>query len=87
MLKDHPNAVWSGGPDGGVFFEITKADPPAYYVEVRYESGGIWAEGWVKYVVKDGGRLTNKDFLVYDGGDEVYLQDETELKLNSTIVK
>nr|WP_238437596.1 hypothetical protein [Pseudomonas chlororaphis] len=86
-LKDHPNAHWSGAQDGGVFFEITKADPPAYYIEIRYESGNIWSEGWVKHVVKAGEKFTNKDLLGYDGGDVVYLQDGTVLTLNPKIVK
>lgn len=46
-LRDHPNAHWSGGVDGGEFFEITKADPPHYFLEIRYDSGSLWAKGWL----------------------------------------
>ena len=86
-LKDHPNAHWSGAQDGGVFFEITKSDPPAYYVEIRYESGDIWAEGWIKHGLTEGRKLTSQDLLGYDGGDVVYLQDGTVLELNAAAVK
>jgi len=87
VLKDHPNAFWSGAEDGGSFFEITKSSPPSYYVEIRHESGDIWSKGWVTHVKKDGNQLSNEDFMGYDGGDEVYLQDETALKLNPALVK
>ncbi|MFJ4197424.1 hypothetical protein [Pseudomonas sp. NPDC089534] len=87
ILKDHPNAFWSGAEDGGSFFEITKSSPPNYYVEIRHESGGIWSKGWVRYVKKGGGPLLNEDFMGYDGGEDVYLQDETALKLNPEMVK
>ncbi|WP_082934454.1 hypothetical protein [Pseudomonas sp. DR 5-09] len=87
VLKDHPNAFWSGAEDGGSFFEITKSSPPNYYVEIRHESGDIWSKGWVTHVKKGGGRLLNEDFMGYDGGDDVYLQDETALKLNPELVK
>ncbi|WP_123474168.1 hypothetical protein [Pseudomonas canadensis] len=80
-LKNHPNAHWSGAQDGGVFFEITKKAPPDYYVQVRYESGDIWSEGWVRYESKKGVELATQDLLGYDGGEDVYLQDGTALKL------
>jgi hypothetical protein len=80
-LKDHPNAHWSGAQDGGVFFEITKKIPPDYYVEVRYESGDMWAEGWIKHGGTGEVELDSKDLLGYDGGEDVYLQDGTPLKI------
>ncbi|WP_338525178.1 hypothetical protein NUH87_05935 [Pseudomonas batumici] len=86
-LKDHPNAYWSGAQDGGVFFEVTKANPPNYYIEVRYESGDIWSEGWVKYKGKGESQLFSKDLLGYDGGEDVYLQDGTALKLSPVMIK
>ncbi|WXL25696.1 hypothetical protein WG219_20755 [Ectopseudomonas mendocina] len=78
-LEKHPNAYWSGAQDGGVFFEITKASPPEYYIEIRYENGQVWTEGWVQYLSP----LTNQDLFGYDGGDVVYLQDGTPLKLKT----
>lgn len=83
MLKNHPNALWSGAQDGGVFFEITKKKPPNYYLEVRYENGDLWAKGWVRYESRGGGELATQSLLGYDGGEDVYLRDETILKLNS----
>lgn len=77
-LRDHPSAHWSGGVDGGAFFEITKAEPPRYFLEVRYENGSIWAQGWVN---GQGQTLSNSDFLGYYGGDTVELKDGKQLRL------
>ena len=79
-LRDHPNAHWSGGVDGGVFFEITRAEPPRYFVEIRYENSDIWTAGWVSYQVHP---LKNSDFWGYDGGDVVYLKNEKQLQLEN----
>ncbi|WP_417660880.1 hypothetical protein [Pseudomonas sp.] len=79
-LRDHPNAHWSGGVDGGTFFEITSAEPPRYFVEIRYESGDIWTEGWVSH---QGQPLKNSDFWAYDGGSVVFLRNETQLQLEN----
>lgn len=78
-LHDHPNAHWSGGVDGGTFFEITRAEPPRYFVEIRYENGDIWTAGWVSYQDHP---LRNSDFWGYDGGDVVYLKNEEPLRLS-----
>lgn len=83
MLKNHPNALWSGAQDGGVFFEITKKNPPNYYVEVRYENGDLWAKGWVRYESQGRAELATQNLLGYDGGEDIYLRDETTLKLNT----
>jgi hypothetical protein len=86
-LREHPNAHWSGAQDGGVFFEIIKKTPPYYYVEVRYESGDIWSEGWLRYESKNGVELAAQDLLGYDGGEDVYLQDGTALMLELELRK
>lgn len=79
-LHDHPNAYWSGAQDGGVFFEITRAAPPRYFLEIRHENGDIWIAGWVS----DQGRpLKNSDFWGYDGGDVVYIKNGKPLRLES----
>lgn len=78
-LRDHPNAHWSGGVDGGTFFEITRAEPPRYFVEIRYENGDIWTAGWVSHQDHP---LRNSDFWGYDGGDVVYLKNEEPLGLS-----
>lgn len=79
-LRDHPNAHWSGGVDGGTFFEITRAEPPRYFVEIRYENGDIWTAGWVS---DQDHPLRNSDFWGYDGGDVVYLKNEKQLQLEN----
>lgn len=79
-LRDHPNAQWSGGVDGGSFFEITDADPPRYFLEVRYENGSLWAQGWVN---EQGLPLTSSDFLGYYGGNTVELKNGKQLQLEN----
>lgn len=77
-LHDHPNAHWSGGVDGGAFFEITRAEPPRYFLEIRHENGDLWITGWIS----DQGRpLKSSDFWGYDGGDVVYIKNGTQLSL------
>lgn len=79
-LHDHPNAHWSGGVDGGTFFEITRVEPPRYFLEIRHENGDLWIAGWVS----DQGRpLKNSDFWGYDGGDVVYIKNGKPLRLES----
>lgn len=79
-LRDHPDAHWSGGVDGGAYFEITRAEPPRHFVEIRYENGDIWAEGWVS---DQGSPLKNSDFWGYDGGTALYLKNEKQLRLEN----
>ena len=79
-LRDHPNAHLSGGVDGGAFFEITRAEPPRYFLEIRHENGDIWSTGWVS----DQGRpLKSSDLWGYDGGDVVYINSGKPLQLES----
>lgn len=79
-LSEHPNAYWSGGVDGGAFFEITNTRPPYYFLEVRYENGTLWAQGWVN---GQGQSLTNRDFLGYYGGGTVELKSGKQLHLEN----
>jgi len=79
-LNDHPNAQWSGGVDGGSFFEITNAVPPRYFLEIRYENGTLWTQGWV---TGQGQKLNNTDFLGYYGGDTVELTNGKQLQLEN----
>lgn len=79
-LRDHPNAHWSGGVDGGTFFEITRTEPPRYFVEIRHENGDIWIEGWVS---DQDHPLKNSDFWGYHGGNVVYLKNEKQLRLEN----
>ncbi|MEN5203124.1 hypothetical protein ABE473_01485 [Stenotrophomonas sp. TWI700] len=87
VLKDHPNAIWGGAQDGGIFFEITKKKPPTYYVEVRSEAGSLWIEGWVRYDGRNGAELATQDLWGYDGGEDVYLRDGSKLRLDSSSSK
>jgi hypothetical protein len=79
-LSDHPDAKWSGGVDGGSFFEITDSDPPRYFLEIRYENGTLWTQGWV---TGQGQKLNNTDFLGYYGGDTVELTNGKQLQLEN----
>ncbi|AZC34273.1 hypothetical protein C4K38_6358 [Pseudomonas chlororaphis subsp. piscium] len=72
-LFAHPNALWVGAEDGGVFVEIAKAEAPDYYVEIRHENGDIWAEGWIRYDSKDGFPLSAAAITGF-GGEALYLQ-------------
>jgi len=69
---------WS--PGWWSFFEITRAKPPRYFVEIRHENGDIWVKGWVS---EQGQQLRNSDFWGYDGGTVVYLRNEKQLQLEN----
>ena len=71
-LSAHPNALWVGAEDGGVFVEITRNEAPDYYVEIRHESGGMWTEGWIRYGTRDSYPLSAAAVGGYDGV-ELYL--------------
>lgn len=58
VLPAHPDAIWRGAEDGGYFIEITQSNPPDYFVQVRYESGDLQSEGWVRFQTPDGKPLT-----------------------------
>ncbi|MBK5549019.1 hypothetical protein JFU49_01780 [Pseudomonas sp. TH03] len=58
VLPGHPDGVWRGAEDGGYFIEISQSNPPDYFVQVRYESGDIQSEGWVRFQTPDGKPLT-----------------------------
>ncbi len=82
ILTEHPYAQWQGGVDGGQFIEVTKSEPPYYFVQVRYESGGLWDEGWVKYGEKGDEPLTPSDVIAFSGGGVIYLQQRKVLNPN-----
>lgn len=58
VLPGHPDAVWRGAQDGGFFIEITRSNPPDYFVQVRYETGDLNSEGWIRFQTPDGKPLT-----------------------------
>lgn len=58
VLPGYPDAVWRGAQDGGFFIEITRSNPPDYFVQVRYETGDLNSEGWIRFQTPDGKPLT-----------------------------
>lgn len=68
VLPGHPDAVWRGAQDGGFFIEITQSNPPDYFVQVRYEHGDIYREGWVRFQTPDGKPLTTARINSADDG-------------------
>ncbi|NBF11754.1 hypothetical protein GV818_24180 [Pseudomonas sp. Fl4BN1] len=79
QLPDHPNAQWQGAADGGHYIEVTRAEPPYFFVQVRYESGSLWSEGWLKYDDGEAGALTASQVLAFDGDGVIYLQQRKVL--------
>jgi hypothetical protein len=77
-LIAHPNALWVGGEDGGVFVEIAKSEAPNYYVQVRHENGEIWSEGWIRYGTKEGFPLSVAGITGFDG-EQLYLHISTTI--------
>ncbi|WP_256577172.1 MULTISPECIES: hypothetical protein [Pseudomonas] len=77
-LIAHPNALWVGGEDGGVFIEVSKAEAPNYYVQVRHENGDMWSQGWVRYSTKDGFPLSAAGITGFDG-EQLYLHTSTAM--------
>ncbi|MCS4259997.1 MULTISPECIES: hypothetical protein [Pseudomonas] len=79
VLAEHPDARWQGGPDGGHYIEITRSEPPYFFVQVRHESGDLWDEGWLKYEDGDASALTTDKVLAFDGDGVIYLQQRKVL--------
>lgn len=74
VLSEYPNAHWQGGADGGQYIEITKSEPPYYFVQVRHESGELWDEGWLKFGDEKGEPLTANSVIAFSGEGVIYLQ-------------
>lgn len=83
-LAEHPNAQWQGAADGGHYIEITRAEPPYYFIQVRYESGHLWDEGWLKYEGDDGKTLSANEVLAFDGDGVIYLQQRKVLSADKS---
>ncbi|MCU7645791.1 hypothetical protein [Pseudomonas piscis] len=86
-LANHPGAQWQGAADGGYFVEITRAEPPLFFVQVRHASGDLWDEGWVRYEDGDGGPLTADKVLAFDGDAVIYLQQRKVLASQKSIAR
>ncbi len=72
---------------GGYFVEITRAEPPLFFVQVRHASGDLWDEGWVRYEDGDGGPLTADKVLAFDGDAVIYLQQRKVLVSQKSIAR
>lgn len=77
-LATYPNAEWRGGPDGGEYYEITQASPPYFHVQIRFEDGELWKEGWFKLNV-DTKEQALKSIAGYGGAEEIYLSISAEI--------
>lgn len=77
-LTAYPNAEWRGGPDGGEYYEVTQASPPYFYVQIRFEDGELWREGWFKLNV-DTKEQALKSIAGYGGAEEIYLSISAEI--------
>ncbi|XKM12795.1 hypothetical protein RCS94_07125 [Orbaceae bacterium ac157xtp] len=60
--SDNPNDIWIGGPDGGVFLEITSANPPYYCVRIKTEMLYILDSGQIYF---NDDNLAQADFNFY----------------------
>jgi hypothetical protein len=61
VLSGHPDAVWRGAQDGGYYVEITRSNPPDYFVQVRGLDSTVEREGWARFITPDGKPLESMD--------------------------
>lgn len=87
VLPEHPAAHWQGAADGGHFIEITRSEPPYYFVQVRYESGDLWSEGWLKYEGDNGVALSANEVIAFDGDGVIYLQQRKVLAADQQLAR
>lgn len=78
-LSEFPNAHWRGGVDGGQYIEVTKSEPPYYFVQIRHESGDLWDEGWLKFGDENSEPLTANSVIAFSGEGVIYLQQRKVL--------
>ncbi|MCY7262013.1 hypothetical protein DMX09_29535 [Pseudomonas protegens] len=78
-LPEHPRAQWQGGVDGGHYVEVTRSEAPYYFVQVRYESGDLWSEGWLRHEHGDGAPFSADDVIAFDGDGVIFLQQRKVL--------
>ena len=70
VLPGHPDAVWRGAQDGGYYIEITRSNPPDYFVQVWEVDSTVEREGWARFITPDGKPLT---MARINGSDGCYL--------------
>jgi len=79
VLSEYPNAKWRGGADGGQFVEISKSEPPYYFVQVRNDDGSLWDQGWLKFGDQNSQPLTADSVMFFAGEGVIYLQQSQVL--------
>jgi hypothetical protein len=72
-------AMWVGGPDGGVFIQLKRQDdpgPPTYTGTVYHSDGSVWYEGGFM-LEPAGGKVDPADKSQFAGwdGTQILLQD------------
>ncbi|NVZ60041.1 hypothetical protein HX797_27645 [Pseudomonas edaphica] len=87
VLSEYPNAHWRGGADGGQYIEITKSEPPYYFLQVRHENGELWDEGWLKFGEDDSEPLTANSVVAFSGEGVIYLQQRKVLSPIKSVAK
>lgn len=79
VLSEYPNAKWRGGADGGQFVEISKSEPPYYFVQIRNDDGSLWDQGWLKFGDQNSQPLTADSVMFFAGEGVIYLQQSQVL--------
>ncbi|QVW23258.1 hypothetical protein KJF94_25990 [Pseudomonas hormoni] len=79
VLSEYPNAKWRGGADGGQFVDISKSEPPYYFVQVRNDDGSLWDQGWLKFGDQNSQPLTADSVMFFAGEGVIYLQQSQVL--------
>ncbi|EJM08345.1 hypothetical protein AB7M22_005212 [Pseudomonas sp. ADAK2 TE3594] len=87
LLSEYPNSHWRGGADGGQYIEVTKSEPPYYFVQVRHESGELWDEGWLKFGDENSEPLTANSVIAFSGEGVIYLQQRKVLSSDKAKAK
>ncbi|MDR8367753.1 MULTISPECIES: hypothetical protein [Pseudomonas] len=85
VLSEYPNAKWRGGADGGQFVEISKSEPPYYFVEIRNDDGSLWDQGWLKFGDENSQPLTADSVMFFAGEGVIYLQQSQILSADKAM--
>ena len=85
VLSEYPNAKWRGGADGGQFVEISKSEPPYYFVQVRNDDGSLWDQGWLKFGDENSQPLTADSVMFFAGEGVIYLQQSQVLSADKAL--
>lgn len=73
-------ALWVGGPDGGVFLDISKITQQKYSGSIYFDSTGeIWFQGEFKYTGDNSFDVSAKASYSFWDGDELFLTNNEKL--------